>query len=157
MVTTNRFFHGFLWIGLAMGAATGSFADELKSPDAVKMGLHKLASEYGDMDRKLAAQRYDRLPHENEEFQEESATLRDAIADEPAEFKAKVESALQGALAAATHVADVSATHDKKQVTVALENLATLLKSLNALFPETLRSEPGSVEKARSGGTPVSS
>lgn len=142
-----------LWVALAMGIATTTFAGDLKSPDAVKAGLYKLAAEYGDMDRKLAAERYDRLPHENEEFQEESQALRTAVANEPAEFKAKVESALQSTLTAATHVADVSATHDKGQVSTALENLSTLLKSLNALFPDNLRTEPGTlVKKTHAGG-----
>ena len=136
-----------LLVALTMGIATPTFAGDLKSPDAVKAGLYKLAAEYGDMDRKLVAERYDRLPHENDEFQEESQALRTAVANEPAEFKAKVESTLQSALTAATHVAQVSATHDKGQVSAALENLSTQLKSLNALFPENLRTEPGTVKK----------
>ena len=148
MFLTHRFLPAFLSISLTLGLATHAFADDLKSPDAVKAGLYKLAAEYGDMERKLTSERYDRLPHENEEFQDESKLLRTAVANEPAEFKAKVGSALQSALTAATHVADVSATHDKGQVTAALENLSTLLQSLNALFPENLRTEPGTVKKS---------
>lgn len=152
MFSTNRFLQVLLSISLTLGVATEAFADDLKSPDAVKAGLYKLAAEYGDMERKLTSERYDRLPHENEEFQDESKLLRTAVAHEPADFKAKVESALQCALTAATHVADVSATHDKGQVTAALENLSTLLQSLNALFPENLRTEPGTVKKSRPAG-----
>lgn len=148
MVHPRWFLQVFFWISLTMGAVTAALADDLESPDKVKTGLYKLAAEYGDMDRKLAAERYDRLPHENQEFQEESQLLRTAVANEPAEFKGRVESALQSALTAATHVADVSATHDKGQVTAALENLSTLLQSLNALFPENLRTEPGTVKKS---------
>jgi hypothetical protein len=148
MVHPRQFLQVFFWISLTMGAAAAALAGDLKSPDTVKTGLYKLAAEYDDMDRKLAAERYDRLPHENQEFQEESQLLRTAVANEPAEFKGRVESALQSALTAATHVADVSATHDKGQVTAALENLSTLLQSLNALFPENLRTEPGTVKKS---------
>ena len=142
------FLRGIVCVGLTVGAAS-TFASDLKSPDSVKMGLHKLAAEYGDMGRKLAAERYDRLPHENQEFQEDSEALRAAIANEPADFRAKVESALERTLTASAHVADVSATHDKKQVESALESVATLLRSLNALFPESLRVEPGTVEAGR--------
>jgi hypothetical protein len=142
-----------LWFSLAAVFATGAWAGDLQSPDAVKAGLHKLAAEYGDMDRKLTAERYDRLPHENQEFQEESGLLRAAIAKEPADFRAEVESALAKTLTASGHVADVSATHDKQQVGAALANLATLLKSLNALFPESVRVEPGTVAQGHTGGS----
>ena len=138
----NRFLCVMILAGVAMGVAAGACAADLKSPDLVKVALGKLAREYSDMQRKLAADRYDRLPHENQEFQEESAALRDAIANEPADFKATVQAALERTRTASTRVADVSATHDKKQVGSALESLATLLTSLNALFPESLRVEP---------------
>jgi hypothetical protein len=134
---------------MTLGASASTFASDLKSPDSVKTGLHKLAAEYGDMSRKLAAERYDRLPHENQELQEDSESLRAAIASEPPDFRARVESALQRALTASAHVADVSTTHDKQQVESALDSLATLLRSLNALFPENLRVEPGTVEARR--------
>ena len=138
----NRFLCVMILAGVAVGVAAGTFAADLKSPDGVKVALGKLAREYSDMQRKLAADRYDRLPHENQEFQEESGALRDAIANEPADFKATVQSVLERALTASTRVADVSATHNKKQVESALESLATSLRSLNALFPESLRVEP---------------
>jgi len=138
----NRFLCVMILAGVAMGVAAGTWAADLKSPDRVKVALGKLAHEYSDMQRKLAADRYDRLPHENQEFQEESGALREAIANEPADFKATVQSTLEKTLTASTRVADVSATHDKKQVESALESLATSLRSLNALFPESLRVEP---------------
>jgi hypothetical protein len=140
-----------------MTAVAPAFAGDLQSPEAIKTGLYKLASEYGDMERKLDSERYDRLPHENEEFQEESAILRAAVANESAAFREQVATALQSALTASGHVAEVSATHDRKQVTAALGNLAAVLRSLNALFPATLRSEPGSVVKAHPASAPASS
>jgi hypothetical protein len=138
----NRFLCVMILAGVAVGVAAGTFAADLKSPDLVKAALSKLAREYSDMQRKLAADRYDRLPHENQEFQEESGALREAIANEPADFKTTVQSVLERTLTASTQVADVSATHDKKQVESALESLVTSLRSLNALFPESLRVEP---------------
>ena len=149
----SRFLREIVWFSLAAVFVTVASAGDLKSPDSVKAGLHKLAAEYGDMDRKLSAERYDRLPHENQEFQEESGLLRAAIASEPADFRANVESALEKTLTAAAHVADVSATHDKQQVGAALESLATLLRSLNALFPESVRVEPGTVAQGHASGS----
>jgi len=131
---------------LAFCLIVPAFAAEPQSPDLVKNGLHILAGIYGDMDRKLGADQYDRLPHENQEFQEGSGALRDAVAHEPAAFKGKVEAALKDSLAAAQKVADVSKSHDKPQVSAALASLATSMKALNALFPSALRAEPGTVD-----------
>ncbi|HXA91811.1 MAG TPA: hypothetical protein VNU73_01090 [Steroidobacteraceae bacterium] len=140
---------------LSLTCAATAMSADLKSPDMVQMGLRILAGVYGDMDRKLAADQYDRLPHENQEFQEGSGALRDAVANEPGRFKAQVKSALDAALAAANHIADVSKSHDKAQVQAALHALADSLTSLNALFPEALRAEPGTVAPGRPpGGRP---
>src|SRR5690348_5089097 len=79
-----------------------ALAAEPQSPDMVKNGLHILAGIYGDMDRKLAAQQYDRLPHENQEFQEGSRALWDAVAHDPAAFKDKVEAALEAPVSRST-------------------------------------------------------
>jgi hypothetical protein len=151
MCRAKRMVSVVLASGLAIAAPALTFAADLKSPDSVNMGLRILASVYGDMDRKLAADQFDRLPHENQEMQEGSGALRDAIANEPADFKARVEASLKNSLTASTHVADVSATHDKAQVKSALDALATSLRNLNALFPEGLRTEPGTVAPGRAG------
>ncbi len=131
---------------LSLLLAVAAMATEPQSPQMVKTGLHILAGIYGDMDRKLAAGQYDRLPHENQEFQEGSGALRDAVAHDPAPFKNKVEAALKETLAAAQHVAEASKSHDKQQVSAALSALATSMKALNALFPAALRAEPGTVD-----------
>ena len=144
MGVMNRALPGIVCAGMAMAAAGGALAADLTSPDSVKTGLRQLVSEYGDMGRKVAKERYDRLPHDNQEFHEESQSLRAAIASEPADFRTKVEAALADALTASARLAEVSATHDPKQVQSALDNLATSLRSLNALFPESVRAEiPG--------------
>ncbi|MBV8577191.1 MAG: FIVAR domain-containing protein [Acetobacteraceae bacterium] len=142
-----------LFGALSMAGVAASSAD-LKSPDMVKMGLRILAGVYGDMDRKLAANQYDRLPHENEEFQEGSGALRDAVANEPSAFKTKSKAALDEALANANRVAEASKSHDKAQVQAALHALAQSLTKLNALFPESLRAEPGTVAPGRPGAGP---
>jgi len=131
---------------LAFCLIVPALAAEPQSPDMVKNGLHILAGIYGDMDRKLTAGQYDRLPHENQEFEEGSGALRDAVAHDPAAFKDKVEAALKESLAAAQKVADESKSHDKSKVSAALASLASSMKALNALFPPALRAEPGTVD-----------
>jgi hypothetical protein len=150
MLRANRSLGGLL-ATVALAATMPAAATDLHAPDSVKMGLRILAGVYGDMDRKLAADQYDRLPHENQEFQEGSGALHDAVAGEPADFRKRVEATLQSTLAAATHVADVSATHDKAKVKTALDALAAAMRKLNALFPESLRAEPGTVAPGRPG------
>jgi len=65
--------------------------------------------------------------------------------DEPADYKAKVLAALDKAVNASQNVADTSKTHDTAKVRAALDALAADMRALNALFPEELRAEPGSV------------
>ena len=147
----RRHFHGLAFaVGLlaAFGATLSAGAD-LKSPSLVKTSLQIFAGVYGDMERKLAAKTYERLPHENQEFQDGAAAMRDAIASEPPAFKTQVETQLKKTLAASQHVADTSATRDDAQVHAALDALATSLTDLNGLFPESLRVAPGSVPPPR--------
>jgi hypothetical protein len=138
-----------LWIALALcgswllAAVVPATADELKSPKQVASSLRVFAHEYDDMSERLERRQYDRLPHENLEFQEGGPELRQAIAAEPAAFRAKVEPALTSTLAASVHVADVSKSHDEAQVKAALAALGNSLKELNALFPASVRSLPG--------------
>lgn len=145
MPQASRWLSVLLTGAMSVAWSLGASSAELKSPDMVKMGLRILAGVYGDMDRKLAAGQYDLLPHENQEFQEGSGALRDAVAHEPREFKGSVKSGLDKTLADANHVAEASKSHDKAQVQAALHSLAESLTSLNALFPEALRAEPGTV------------
>jgi hypothetical protein len=135
----------FCGVTLACLAALAAAA-EPKSPDNVKNALHILAAVYGDMERKLGADQFDRLPHENQEFQEGSQAMRDAVADDAPDFKSRVLDALEHAKSAANHVAEVSKTHDHAQVRHAIDALAGELRKLNALFPAALRAEPGTVE-----------
>ena len=141
-----------LIISLALGGIQIVNATELKAPEQIHMALRILASVYADMGAKLKSQQFDRLPHENQEFQDGSGAMRDAIADEPADFRAKVQASLEKALTAAQHVADARKSHDAMQVTSAIDALATSMRTLNDMFPEALRAEPGSVPAPLHGG-----
>jgi hypothetical protein len=135
--------------------AQSALAAEPKSPQDVHMALRILASVYADMQSKLPNQ-LDRIPHENQEFHEGSAAMRDAMANEPADYKTKVLAALDQAVAASQAVSDTSASHDTVKVMAALEQLAASMHSLNELFPEAIRAEPGSVPAPVHGGPPPS-
>jgi hypothetical protein len=133
----------------------GALAAEPKSPQDVHMALRILASVYADMQSKLPNQ-LDRIPHENQEFREGSAAMRDAMTNEPADYKTKVLAALDQAVAASQAVSDTSASHDAVKVKAALEQLVASMHSLNELFPEAIRAEPGSVPAPVHGGPPPS-
>jgi hypothetical protein len=150
MMTTSKL-ASLLMISLALGSVPVARAMEPKSAEQVLTALRILASVYADMDAKLKNQQFDRLPHENQEFQDGSGAMRDAIANEPADFKAKVQSSLDQTLAAAQHVADVSKSHDAAQVKSAIDALAASMRTLNGMFPEPVRAEPGSMPAPKHG------
>lgn len=129
--------------GASLAVTVAALAADLKSPDQVKNALRILAYVQDDMSRKLPTKSYSRLPHENEEFQEAAAPMREAVAGEPAEFKAKVETALKDALAAANAVAEVSKSNDDDKIKASVSAVSAALGKLNALFPEALRPVPG--------------
>jgi hypothetical protein len=118
-------------------------AADLKSPDAVKNALRTLAYVQDDMARKLPNKAYDRLPHENQEFQEAAVPMMQSVANEPADFKAKVEALLKKAQAAANNMAEVSKTNDEAKIKASITAVADALKPLYQLFPENLRPVPG--------------
>lgn len=137
---------------LGVVAAFAAHAADLKSPDKVKEALRILAYVQDDMVRKLPTRAYDRLPHENEEFQEAAPALRDAIAGEPAAFKTKVEAQLKRAQGAAAEVAEISKSKDDGKIAAAVANVANVLKTLDAMFPESLRPVPGQLGSRPGGG-----
>jgi hypothetical protein len=142
--------------GLALAAAQGAAGAEPQSPDQVHTALRILASVYADMESKLPSQQYDRIPHENMEFHEASGAMRDAMTNEPTDYKAKVLAALDAAVNASQNVADTSKTHDAAKVRTALDALVASMRSLNGLFPEALRAEPGSVPAPQHNRPPPS-
>jgi hypothetical protein len=147
-----RTLKSLLILGLALGGIQMVHATEPQSPEQVHTALRILASVYADMDAKLKNQQFDRLPHENQEFQDGSGAMRDAIAAEPADFKVKVQASLDKTLAAAQQVADSSKSHDATQVRSAIDALASSMRVLNGMFPAALRAEPGSQPAPQHGG-----
>jgi hypothetical protein len=141
-------------LGATMSVAFSANAANLKSPDTVKNSLRILAYVQDDMARKLPTKSYSRLPHENQEFQEAAVPMRASVANEPPEFKAKVDALLKKAQAAGDNVAAVSATNDDKQIAAAVQAVADVLNQLYALFPEDLRPVPGQLGAGPGRGGP---
>jgi hypothetical protein len=144
---------GSLTLGGGIRAAD---AAQPQSPDQIHTALRILASVYADMESKLPNQQYDRLPHENQEFLDGSGAMRDAMTKEPADYRNNVLAALDKAVSASQRVADTSKSHDAAKVRSALDALAASMRSLNGLFPEGLRAEPGSVPAPQHNGPPPS-
>jgi hypothetical protein len=143
-----------LFLGTALGIALAGAAAEVKSPELVRNGLRILAYVQDDMARKLPSKSYSRLPHENQEFQEAAVPMREAVAGEPAEFRAKVDAELKKAQAAANKVAEVSATNDDGRIAAAVQAVSDALKPLNELFPVALRPVPGQLGSGPGRGGP---
>jgi len=141
-------------LGMAFCLPFAAAAADLKSPELVRNGLRTLAYVQDDMARKLPTRSYSRLPHENQEFQEAAVPMREAVAAEPAAFRAKVDAQLKKAQAAADAVAEVSSTGDEARITAAVQAVAGALKSLDALFPEALRPVPGQLGAGPGRGGP---
>lgn len=147
MLARTRWMKVGVLVGAAAMALAGQAAQagEPRAPDQVHTALRILASVYADMESKLPAGQFDRLPHENTEFHDGSGAMRDAMTKEPADYRSKVLAALDRSVADSQSVADISASHDAVKVRAALDALAASMHALNALFPEALRAEPGSV------------
>jgi hypothetical protein len=132
------------WIAIASLSsllASPAIAANLQEPQQIATSLQRFAHDFGDMQRRLQAQAYERIPHEDEDFSRDAAALRIAIAGEPADFKRATENAMANTLQASSRVAHVSDTRDADQVQRALVDLADAIHQLNALFPAALRSE----------------
>src|SRR5258707_15222616 len=94
---------------LVLTLAAPSLLAQLKSPDDVKTALKLLVQVSNDFKRQISNKNFARVPHEYMEYTEAADALRSAIKNEPADFKAKVETRLKAAATAAQKVPDMSA------------------------------------------------
>jgi hypothetical protein len=77
------------------------------------------------------------------EYTEAADALRSAIKDEPADFKAKVETRLKAAVEAAKKVSDMSAnTPDADKLMAEHDKAVTAMNAVFELFPADLRPDP---------------
>ena len=78
-------------IGFVLMVAAPMWATQLKSPDTVKTALRLLVQVSNDFKRQITNRNFARVPHEYMEYTEAADALRMGIKDEPADFKARVE------------------------------------------------------------------
>ena len=146
----------FLSIGNAFAAslvltlAAPILAAQLKSPGTVKTALRLLVQVSNDFKRQIANKNFARVPHEYMEYTEAADALRSAIKDEPADFKAKVETRLKAAVAAAKTVSDMSGnTTDADKLAAEHAKAVTAMNSVFDLFPADLRPDPNAPPPGR--------
>ena len=129
-------------IGIALLVASPVVA-QLKSPDDVKTALRLLVQVSNDFKRQITAKNFARIPHEYMEYTEAADALRSAIKDEPADFKAKVDTRLKAAVEAAKKVSDMSAnTPDADKLMGEHDKGVTAMNAVFELFPADLRPDP---------------
>jgi hypothetical protein len=116
---------------------------QLKSPDDVKTGLRLLVQVSNDFKRQITAKNFARVPREFKEYTESADAVRTAVKDEPAAFKAKVETRLKAAVDAYQKVSDMSSTTpDADKLMAEHAKAVTVMNALFDLFPPELRPDP---------------
>lgn len=140
---------GMIGIGLLMAS---SVAAQLKSPDDDKTALKLLVQVSNDFKRQINAKNFPRIPHEYMEYTEASDALRTAVKDEPAAFKAKVETRLKAAVAEYKKISDMSANSpDADKLMAEHAKAVAAMNSLFDLFPADLRPDPNAPPPGRRG------
>ena len=136
-------------IALSLLVAMPALA-QLKSPDDVKRGLLLLVQVSNDFKRQIGAKRFERVPHEYMEYTEGADALRATLKDEPASFKAKVETRLKAAVMAYKRVSDMSATTpDVDKLMAEHAKAVAAMNALFDLFPADLRPDPNAAPGRR--------
>jgi len=141
-------------IGLVLTIVAPAFAQQLKSTEDVRTALRLLVQVSNDFKRQITNKNFARVPHEYMEYTEAADALRSAIKDEPADFKAKVETRLKAAVAAYQKVSDMSANAKETDVDKLMAEHAKAVTAMNAvfdLFPAALRPDPNLPPPGRGG------
>jgi hypothetical protein len=152
MKTIKNILAALASVGLVLTLAAPIFAAQLKSPDDVKTGLKLLVQVSNDFKRQIGNKNFARVPHEFMEYTEAADALRSAIKNEPADFKAKVETRLKAAVAAYQQVSDMSGkTTDADALMAGHAKAVAAMNSLFDLFPADYRPDPNLPPPGRGG------
>jgi hypothetical protein len=89
----------------------------------------------------VASKDYDKVRGEHGEFTEGAAMLREAVQNEPADFKTKVNTALDAAVKSSEEMGRI-AVKDGAKAEAAHDDFAAKVKAVLDLFPEDLRPKP---------------
>ena len=151
--TTKNVAVVLMTVGFALALAAPVWAAQLKSPDTVKTALRLLVQVSNDFKRQITAKNFARVPHEYMEYTEAADALRTGIKDEPADFKAKVETRLKAAVAAYQKISDMSAkATDPAPLMAEHAKAVTAMNAVFDLFPADMRPDPNLPPPGRGRG-----
>ena len=143
MKRTKKVAAVLMTVGFALALAAPVWAAQLKSPDTVKTGLRLLVQVSNDFKRQITSKNFARVPREYMEYTEAADALRTGIKDEPADFKAKVETRLKAAVAAYQKISDMSAkATDPAPLMADHAKAVTAMNAVFDLFPADMRPDP---------------
>jgi len=133
--------------------ATPALAQSLKAPDDVKTALRLLVQVSNDFKRQITNKNFTRVPHEYMEYTEAADALRQSTKDEPAAFKAKVETRLKAAVSSYQKVSDMSGKEtDVDKLLAEHAKAVTAMNALFDLFPASMRPDPNLPPPGRGRG-----
>ena len=148
----KRITHTIAAVASILMMAAPASAQSLKSPDDVKTALKLLVQVSNDFKRQITSKNFTRVPHEYMEYTEAADALRSAIKNDPADFKAKVETRLKAAVAAYQKVNDMSAKEtDVNKLMAEHAKAVTAMNAVFDLFPAALRPDPNTPPPGRGG------
>ena len=140
-------------VGLILTIAAPAFAQQLKATEDVRTALKLLVQVSNDFKRQISNKNFARIPHEYMEYTEAADALRAAVKDEPADFKAKVETRLKAAVAAYQKVSDMSGKEtDVDKLMAEHAKAVTAMNALFDVFPAALRPDPNLPPPGRGRG-----
>ena len=153
MKRTKKVAAVLMTVGFALALAAPVWATQLKSPDTVKTALRLLVQVSNDFKRQITNKNFARVPHEYMEYTEAADALRTGIKDEPADFKAKVETRLKAAVAAYQKISDMSAkATDPGPLMAEHSKAVTAMNAVFDLFPADMRPDPNLPPPGRGRG-----
>jgi hypothetical protein len=143
MFFTNKLVVPIPIIGLMLAFALPVHAQgQLKAPDDVRTGLRILNQVVGHTGRLIASKNYDTVPREHHEIVEGAEMLREALAEEPEAFRAKVDGMLDEVVSASSALEPPSKMRDDAKLAAAHAALADAVHDVLDLFPEDLQPTP---------------
>jgi hypothetical protein len=140
-------------VASVLALAAPASAQQLKAPDDVKTALKLLVQVSNDFKRQITNKNFARVPHEYMEYTEAADALRSGVKNEPADFKAKVETRLKAAVTAYQKVSDMSAKEtDVDKLMAEHAKAVTAMNALFDLFPAAMRPDPNLPPPGRGRG-----
>lgn len=131
-----------LAVGSVLLAVAASASAALQAPKSVAGALRILNQVAGHTGRLIQSKDYDEVAGEHREFTEGAAMLREALRGEPADFTAKVETALDDAIKASESMGRAAAGGGAAEAEAAQAEFAAKVKAVIDLFPAEVRPKP---------------